>query len=297
MPVAGLPAALETILSSLLAADEPTSWKVDGEPGSVVVVVRFRTRDGQPLLTSEQRGYWRKKTPAQRRRDERRARQHRQKGEQRHCETFSSNVIDALVEKNSAVVHDQVENSRSREPPDYVTASSVNFDPSYSDGLHEVAQAASVDRKDDPPATETPSFQDQSAEVSSPHEVTIEDFERAMNEISQEFSRDLSEQMTTLRSEMAETRALLRNEESHSQVTPVSSASASALDPSDPKAITMNTCSSAPERSREGSRYRSTHHQTRSAVHQRVRDAASLHKPETRTPSSGQQPSRAARKT
>ena len=52
MPVAGLPAALETLLSSLLAVDEPTSWKVDGEPGSVVVVVRFKQRDGQPLLTS-----------------------------------------------------------------------------------------------------------------------------------------------------------------------------------------------------------------------------------------------------
>ena len=57
MTVAGLPAALETLLTTLLATEESSSWKVDSGPGSIVVALRFKQQDGQPLLNNDKQDY------------------------------------------------------------------------------------------------------------------------------------------------------------------------------------------------------------------------------------------------
>ena len=84
MPVAGLPAAAEASLSSLLASQELSSWKVVGEPGaSTVVVLRFCIRGGRPLLEARDvRGTFRRKPPSMVKRDRQRAEQHRRNREQ-----------------------------------------------------------------------------------------------------------------------------------------------------------------------------------------------------------------------
>ena len=97
MAVVGLPPAVEMMLTSLLAKDELTSWKVAGEPGvDTVVVLRFRPSDGQPLQASDTRyrGHFRRKPPCQVLRDLKRAQRHREdkKGEQCH-----RNIVDDAV--------------------------------------------------------------------------------------------------------------------------------------------------------------------------------------------------------
>ena len=83
MPVAGLPAALEASLSSLLVSQGLSSWKVVGEPGASTVVLRFSQCNGQPLLEGRNiRGTFKRKPPSSVRRDRLRAELHRAKGEQ-----------------------------------------------------------------------------------------------------------------------------------------------------------------------------------------------------------------------
>ena len=100
MPVVGLPTAVDMMLTSLLATDELSSWKVAGEPGvEVVLVLRFRPSDGQPLQTNDthRRGQFRRKPPCQVLRDRKRAQRHREvrRGEQ------ASQTVEYAV--NSAV--------------------------------------------------------------------------------------------------------------------------------------------------------------------------------------------------
>ena len=117
MPVAGLPAALETLLSSLLTTEEPTSWKVDGERGSVIVVMKFRQRDAdrQPLHTSDWRMGWRKKTPAMKRRDEQRAKEYHQKSKQKLTVTFSDAPSNVSTRDVACDTHSHM-------PAEYVTS-------------------------------------------------------------------------------------------------------------------------------------------------------------------------------
>ena len=124
MPVAGLPAALETLLSSLLATEEPSSWKVDGGQGHVVVVMRFRQRDADrpPLHSEDWRMGWRKKTPAMRRRDRQRAEEHHQKSKQKPTVIFSETP-------SRVATHEVVCDSQSHVPTQYVTPPSVTSDP------------------------------------------------------------------------------------------------------------------------------------------------------------------------
>ena len=292
MPVAGLPAALETLLSSLLAVNQPTSWKVDGEPSGVVVVMRFQQRDSQPWPASDRRAYHRTKTPAQRRRNERRARLHRQRGEQKHSETvLPHNTIDEDVAKKSVVVHDLAATSHDPKPADYVTESTVTSDPSTSADL-EVAEAPSVDITNDSSATEAPPPQDQNTEVAPSREATIEDLDRVMTRVSQGLFRALSDDMRKTRDEFVQKCELMGGTDRHTRDLSSQSNSNQVL--GDLRVSSERTPSSDPARSSESTEGT---HQARSADPQRVREAARPHKSETRTPSTRQQPPRLARKT
>eukprot|EP00745_Piridium_sociabile_P024463 TRINITY_DN3871_c0_g2_i2.p1 TRINITY_DN3871_c0_g2~~TRINITY_DN3871_c0_g2_i2.p1 ORF type:complete len:303 (-),score=53.62 TRINITY_DN3871_c0_g2_i2:237-1145(-) len=88
MPVTGLPAAVETTLSALLAENSVSSWKIAGEGVNTVVVLRLKPVDpevtttnmaAEPVLNrNTQVQYYRRKPPSQVRRDQERAKQ--QKG-------------------------------------------------------------------------------------------------------------------------------------------------------------------------------------------------------------------------
>ena len=97
MPVAGLLAAVEVSLSSLLVSQELSSWKVVGEAGAnTVVVLRFSQRDGQPLHAGRNiRGTFRRKPPCQVNRDLRRAELHRTNRKQNTPSSNSSVKADA----------------------------------------------------------------------------------------------------------------------------------------------------------------------------------------------------------
>ena len=285
MPVAGLPAALETLLSSLLAVQQPTSWKVDGEADSVVVVLRFKQRDGQPLPASNRREHYRKKTPAQRRRDDLRSRQHPQRGEQNRSDTLSKpNESTVDVAKNSRGVHDLAGNALSSEQADYVTESAVTFDPSSSD-VH--PQAKKTSSTDNPNAVVTPLHPDETVDVSGAKEATTEDLQSAISELSESYSRGLDKQLAEIRCVVAE----ILKHTGHDPPSPMPSAPDQCLSHrEEPSEISA----SPPAKSTED---RTT--QQRSAVpcvRQCVRDAVSVQKPDRRTPSTRQQPARAARK-
>ena len=182
---------------------------MDGEPSGVVVVIRFQQRDSsQPLPASDLRAYYRKKTPAQRRRDEKRSRQYRQKGEQRHSETLlPRDAIHEDVAKKSIVVHDLAATSLAPKPADYVTKSTVTFDPSTSNAL-EVAEAASVSNID-PPPSHSSDTQEDSQSAFSGGEVTEEDLREMIERIfyqpaSQPEAGSLNEHTTVVCSGTAE---------------------------------------------------------------------------------------------
>ena len=86
MPVAGLPAAVETTLNALLTENVVTSWKVAGEGDGAVVVIRLKSSQANTMstnmATSSTSGSgqpsvqcFRRKPPSQLRRDQERAQQ------------------------------------------------------------------------------------------------------------------------------------------------------------------------------------------------------------------------------
>ena len=82
MPVTGLPVAAEAVLSSLLSTQELSSWKVASENQTTVVVLRFKQDGGRPSIADDNsHGHWRRKPPAQIRRDQHRAQKRRLNGE------------------------------------------------------------------------------------------------------------------------------------------------------------------------------------------------------------------------
>ena len=77
MTVTGLPAAADIVLSTLLAMETLSSWKVDGTEYQTVVVLRFTK--GQPFaMDNNAQVKFRRKPPAQVARDEKRAQKHRE---------------------------------------------------------------------------------------------------------------------------------------------------------------------------------------------------------------------------
>lgn len=95
MPVVGLPIAAEDILSTLLCKNTVTSWKVTGTDEGAVFVLRLRNgKDDRGFaMTPAPTGAWRRKPPAQQRRDQRRAEQHSAKvGMNRNNVQFTAQI-------------------------------------------------------------------------------------------------------------------------------------------------------------------------------------------------------------
>ena len=79
MPVAGLPAAAETAQNALLADNNVSSWRVDGEGDSTVIVLRLKPHAHSSSANmadshNTQGQYIRGKPPSQIRRDQERSR-------------------------------------------------------------------------------------------------------------------------------------------------------------------------------------------------------------------------------
>ena len=97
MTVTGLPAAADIVLSTLLATETLSSWKVDGNENQTVVVLRFTK--GQPFAMDNAQARFRLKPPAQVRRDRKRAQVHRECINGRS--TYLSSVPRELPEVNN----------------------------------------------------------------------------------------------------------------------------------------------------------------------------------------------------
>ena len=76
MSVTGLPAAADNALSTLLATEKLSSWKVDGTEHQTVIVLRFTRR--QPYAIDNTKASFRRKPPSQVSRDRDRAQRHRE---------------------------------------------------------------------------------------------------------------------------------------------------------------------------------------------------------------------------
>ena len=105
MPVTGLPAAVESALNTLLDTNHVTSWKITGESNSSVVIIRLSqhdTDDVTDINSRRQTHTWRKKPPAQVRRDADRARKWRR--EVGLCDNDICNEIgqDSVVDHNAS---------------------------------------------------------------------------------------------------------------------------------------------------------------------------------------------------
>ena len=97
MTVTGFPAAADIVLSTLLATETLSSWKVDGNENQTVVVLRFTK--GQPFAMDNAQARFRLKPPAQVRRDRKRAQVHRECINGRS--TYLSSVPRELPEVNN----------------------------------------------------------------------------------------------------------------------------------------------------------------------------------------------------
>ena len=126
MPVAGLPVAVEALLTSLITTDVLSSWKVAGEGGNSTVVLRFKPASGQPC--QYQRGTWHRKTPSRLRRDLRRSERHRTNGEQKFLQTGS--IENVILESNSKFddVHGFARDSRDARATGQTPTTTVTFD-------------------------------------------------------------------------------------------------------------------------------------------------------------------------
>ena len=131
MPVAGLPVAVEALLTSLITTDVLSSWKVAGEGGNNTVVLRFKPASGPPC--QYQRGTWHRKTPSRLRRDLRRSERHRTNGEQQFLQTGSIENAISESDKKFDDVHGFARDSR-----DATQTTTVTFDlPGHQPNLTE----------------------------------------------------------------------------------------------------------------------------------------------------------------
>ena len=211
MPVAGLPAALDVLLTSLLTTEELSSWKVDGERESAVVVLRFRQQDGQPLLSNDNVGYWKRKTPAQRHRDQLRAEQ-RRKGERRRFPTFLKPAkADVDVAKSIPSTYCDARDSRHDVPTHYVPTPTMTSDPSSCADETEIAISAVIQN----PSPSDPSIHDEDPDkTSSKSEATVhKDLEKIMKAVGEHMSRRQEEFQRKLKSELDSIRSADRNDD------------------------------------------------------------------------------------
>ena len=289
MTVAGLPAALETLLTSLLASGEPTSWKVDGEPGNVVVVLRFRQREGQPLPMNNTRGYWKKKTDAQRKRDLQRAEQ-RRRGEHKPSNPFSnSQNVDVNVAKSVVPTCNDSRKSRPHGPTDCVTVPSLTSDPSNHSGLENAKKTTASVSDNDPDASDQADAQNdpKSAVMSSPGtKATIEDLREVIDENYKSMTRREQEHTEAVMCAIAKACASFNANDHTSSFPPTSESRI------DPRTSCKRTSLPPPSRPPES---------TQPAVPPRSADILRSKNCDTttrsRTPPTRQQPARNARKT
>ena len=122
MTVTGLPAAADIAISTLLATETLSSWKVDGTENQTVVVLRFS--HGQPFANDKAQRF-RRKPPTQVQRDIQRAQRHREL--KNACSTYLSSMPLDRREYDPCSVSDFAVNNPCTEAPD--VPSSVNSDP------------------------------------------------------------------------------------------------------------------------------------------------------------------------
>ena len=146
-----------------------------------MIVMRFKQREGQPLPMRDMCGHaWKKKTPAQRRRDRQRSERHHQ-GEQTNFdtnlspETFEVNVANSVVPDR-----DVARSSRPNDPTDCVTGIPMTSDPGNSSEKPD--ETAVLVSNMDPP-TERDHQSD-----SSRREATVEDLWEIVANITKSFS-------------------------------------------------------------------------------------------------------------
>ena len=105
MTVTGLPAAADNALSTLLATENLSSWKVDGTEYQTVVVLRFTKSKCQPFEIDNAKSSFRRKPPSQVTRDRERAQRHREYMNT-HSTYHSSGSLELHCENNPRVSAD-----------------------------------------------------------------------------------------------------------------------------------------------------------------------------------------------
>lgn len=122
MPATGLPSAVEKLLATLMTDHRVVSWKVTGEGEQSVIVIRLTScqQDGTAPLPT---GHWRRKAPAQVRRDQQRAAQRRAQLQQRPQRsaviktdtvttgTDSENNHDTKMSDNATIINNVSDNN------------------------------------------------------------------------------------------------------------------------------------------------------------------------------------------
>ena len=159
MPVTGLPVPVEAMLTSFLATHDLSSWKVTGESGTGVVVLRFRVNDGRPLGRLEcntKKGIYKRKSPSQLLRDEQRVKQYRAKGELKaSAALLNENVEENVIATSTVSNVDGARDSRAATGTNRAAVSTLTLDPSSAHVCSETQppSAPAVSMQEPPPKT------------------------------------------------------------------------------------------------------------------------------------------------
>ena len=202
MPVAGLPAAEEASLSSLLETQVLSSWKVVGGHGTSTVVLRFSQRDSRPLPASHytHRTY-RTKPPSQQRRDQRRSEIHRANREQTAIQIVALENAAIAPTANSDFV---LEDTRNAESTHQTAVATLTSDPLSQASLltHETADAPR-------PTSDHQSIlnEDLSSPPAEHDEITVEFFQDAVNRMVERITEKtdkVSQDIAEVREQLAD---------------------------------------------------------------------------------------------
>ena len=253
--------------------------------------MRFKQREGRPLPMEDMRGCaWKKKTPAQRRRDALRAGR-RQQGEQKYFGTISRpKTFECDVAKAHVSDHDDARSSRPDEPTDYVTVTPLTSDPRNSPEKPQQTKAAVSNI--DPPPSHSSDTQEDSQSASSGGGVTAEDVREMIKRIfyqpmSQPEAGSLHEHTTVVCSGTAE--ASPSNSTTEIKSAPIPPEGRAILKTSS-RRTPLRSPSRPPEDNPPAALPGSA-----DSLHSKIN---SVNKPErSRTPPSRKQPARATRKT
>jgi len=213
MPVAGLPAAVEVVVSTLLTTQRLTSWKVAGESETTVLVLRFRQDGSQPCTASESsRGQWRRKPPSQLRRDQQRAQGHGQSGEHvssppalaenEPASAATSDVLSSCCKSSSDAQPESSTTCRPRVTSD-LPCTRTDLQPSQAGVLlspaDEPTDTASTVVSSHAEYNEEESGQGNDTGEKHGREATMEDFRAALDALAVRIVSDMHEQCESLR--------------------------------------------------------------------------------------------------